>query len=116
MEYEPLQAKTRSLFPEGLEPVNNQLYFSYPYLFVWRSLNNVWLPLPTDNFSEAELANINLFVAQDYSDYLNPSSSLDELAEDMEIFFKGVISVKSIKILQRFVVQADLSLALSPRD
>lgn len=104
------KAKSKNPFPAS--PVNNQLVFRYPTLFLYKARYYRWFPLPTDRFSDNELKNINTFVTKEYYNYNTVTLTNSELCADLSVWLKGKISKQSLDILIEFILVADLQTVL----
>ena len=101
-------AERKSPFPK--EKKNNQLFFKYPYIFIWREEDLTWFPLHSDRMSDPELKNMRVFIEEEYPKYLGTEDlSLKELSEDLSKYLKGVIKKDSIMEFCLYVEKASLS-------
>lgn len=99
-------ARKKSPFPSS--PENNQLFFHYPSLFLYKEKNKIWFPLPTDRLEQDELEKINQFINNKYLLLNTKSLSNEELAEDLDVYLRGFVSSNTRQLICEFIMAADL--------
>lgn len=100
----------KKLIPDDInsKKFNNYLYFKYPYVFLWREEDKVWFPLPTDRFTEDEIASVKKFIENKYLLMNVKSLSREELADDLSIYMKGLVSPENLQLIHEFICAATL--------